>query len=320
MNLTTHQLHFAARAMTLVELDQQSGSPLRGAIAGALRGRFCVNQDMTTCTACSLVASCPVAALVAPMRDEEQKGSSQRPRPYVVRPNQNGKNRYEPGETIMFDLVLMGQAADLFPYIIMAVREMEYGGLGRKLPENNWKRGRIQLLKIEAVHPLHGTRQLLYNAGVSVQFPGAQVRAEHVQTYAASLSPDALTLRFHTPLRLIDNGRLVQQIALRPLVQRLMRRLDDVCQAYGDGPLSLDFRALLEQAERVRVVNNRTRWLDLAGFSSRQGRSLPIGGLVGQATFVGDLTHLRELLVWGSLIHVGKNAVKGDGWYTIVDD
>jgi len=41
------------------------------------------------------------------------------------------------------------------------------------------------------------------------------------------------------------------------------------------------------------------------------------GGLIGQVTLEGDLEPLRKLLVWGSLIHVGKNAVKGDGWYTI---
>jgi hypothetical protein len=34
-------------------------------------------------------------------------------------------------------------------------------------------------------------------------------------------------------------------------------------------------------------------------------------------TVEGSLGALREALVWGSLIHVGKNAVKGDGWYRV---
>ncbi len=45
---------------------------------------------------------------------------------------------------------------------------------------------------------------------------------------------------------------------------------------------------------------------------------MQIGGLVGTATFVGNLTPFLELLVIGELIHVGKNVVKGDGWYKIV--
>ena len=61
----------------------------------------------------------------------------------------------------------------------------------------------------------------------------------------------------------------------------------------------------------------RPRWVDVVSYSSRTRTRTPIGGLVGQVTLVGDLAPLRELLVWGSLIHVGKNAVKGDGWYTI---
>jgi CRISPR-associated endoribonuclease Cas6 len=40
-------------------------------------------------------------------------------------------------------------------------------------------------------------------------------------------------------------------------------------------------------------------------------------GFVGQATFFGDLTPFRELLVWGELVRVGKGAVKGYGWYKI---
>jgi len=139
-----------------------------------------------------------------------------------------------------------------------------------------------------------------------------------VTTYAAAVPVDQITLAFHTPLRLIDNGHLVKRITLRPLIQRLMRRLDDLSLAYGGGALGIDFRGLLAVAEQVQTSNDQTRWIDLASYSSRQRTHTPIGGLVGRATFTGDLAPLRELLVWGSLIHVGKNAVKGDGWYAIV--
>jgi hypothetical protein len=47
---------------------------------------------------------------------------------------------------------------------------------------------------------------------------------------------------------------------------------------------------------------------------------MPIGGIVGKATFVGNLGPFRELLVWGELIHVGKSCVKGNGWYVIEEN
>ena len=148
--------------------------------------------------------------------------------------------------------------------------------------------------------------------------PGLPVGTDIVKAYATTLPPDRMTLRFHTPLRVVEQGRLLKHIALRPLLQRLMRRLDDLAIAYGDGPLDLDFRTLLDIADGVQVVDDQTHWVDVVSVSHRSGRRTPIGGLIGQATFAGNLTPLRELIVWGSLIHVGKNAVKGDGWYSIV--
>jgi hypothetical protein len=74
---------------------------------------------------------------------------------------------------------------------------------------------------------------------------------------------------------------------------------------------------LLAIAEGACVADDRTRWVDVASVSARQQRRTPIGGLIGEATVAGDLAPLRELLVWGQLVHVGRNAVKGSGWYTV---
>lgn len=319
MTLTTHHLTFAAEAVTTLTLDAQSGSAIRGAVSNALWDRFCANKAAPTCADCPLVQVCPVAALVAPMRADDEKGSDQRPRPYVVQPPAAGTRTYAPGETITFGLALFGSAASLFPYLVMAAQSFEQQGLGRRLPELRHQRGKLRLHQIAAVNPLDGTRQVLYQLGEpAVQAPGLPIDAAIVQTFAATLPTDQITLHFRTPLRIVDDGGLLRRIALRPMLQRLMRRLDDLSRAYGDGPLTLDFRTLLTIAESIRVIDDQTRWVDLVSYSSRQQRHTPIGGLVGHATFAGDLAPLRELLVWGSLIHVGKNAVKGDGWYGFV--
>jgi hypothetical protein len=31
----------------------------------------------------------------------------------------------------------------------------------------------------------------------------------------------------------------------------------------------------------------------------------------------GDVTRLRPWLLWGQSLHVGKDAVKGNGWYQV---
>lgn len=319
MTLTTHHLEWRAVAVSPLELDAQAGSAIRGALVGALWERFCANHAAPSCGSCPLLRVCPVAALIAPLREAGEPGSEQRPRPYVIRPPCDAR-RYAPGEEVRFGLSLFGHAATLFPYVVMAAQEIERGGLGRPLAANAGRRGALQFSQIAAMNPLTGARQLLYQRDQpQVQAPGLPVTGAAVAAHAAGLPADRITLRFHTPMRLIDERQLVKQIALRPLIQRLMRRLDDLARAYGDGPLALDFRRILDLAARAAVADDRTRWVDVVSYSARSRQRTPIGGLVGQATFAGDLTELRELLVWGGLIHVGRNAVKGDGWYEIID-
>ena len=75
---------------------------------------------------------------------------------------------------------------------------------------------------------------------------------------------------------------------------------------------------LLALADQVQLLDNQTRWVELESYSTRQRRSTQIGGLVGTATYRAvDWQPFAPWLVWGSLLGVGKNTVKGDGWYAI---
>jgi hypothetical protein len=318
MSLTIHQLHVTARTQTPLELDAQSGAAIRGALFSGLWNRFCTNKAAPSCATCPLVRVCPVASLVAPLRDEGQKGSAQQPRPYVIQPPTSVPHRYAAGDTLTFGLGLFGPAADLFPYLVLAAQTLEQHGLGRTLPELGYRRGTVCIEQIDAVSPFTGERLPLAIQGQpQVQSPGLPITAADVRAYAAQLPTDQVTLHLHTPLRLIDDNRLVKRLTLRPLVQRLLRRLGDLSIAYGSGDLELDFATLLDQAAHAAVVADQTRWLDVVSYSSRTRRRTPIGGLVGQVTFAGNLAPLREILAWGMLVHVGRNVVKGDGWYTL---
>jgi len=98
----------------------------------------------------------------------------------------------------------------------------------------------------------------------------------------------------------------------------LLERYGSLAEHYAGGGRPTDVRALVDRARGVEAVRDETRWVDVVSRSSRTGRWNPLGGYVGRIAFRGDLAPFRSWLAWGTLIHVGKSATRGNGWYRIV--
>ena len=193
--------------------------------------------------------------------------------------------------------------------------------MGRKLTENRGQRGKFQIKHIESYNPIKNERQIVYQEGKpKVDIPAVTVTSADVLARAQSLPNDKITLNFLTPTRILSREKLVHHAAFLPLVQRLLERLTALEQAYGIEEAQESTptrRELVDLAGQIECCDDSTHWEDVLSHSQRQNRTTPIGGIVGQATFKGNLAPFRELLVWGELIHVGKNAVKGKGGYRI---
>jgi hypothetical protein len=59
------------------------------------------------------------------------------------------------------------------------------------------------------------------------------------------------------------------------------------------------------------------RWLGIR----RKSRTQPVqhdqSGFIGKITFEGDIREFLPLIVLGEYVHVGEDAVFGNGWYMI---
>ncbi len=334
-HLHLYPLRLTLTAKEPIALDAHPGSALRGAIFNAMLRRFCANPTAPSCSECPLNATCPVAGLVAPLRDENPRGRDI-PRPFVLAADWESSpgiasdapspRRFAPGDILHFRVTLIGRAIAFFPYLALATQLMELNGIGRPLHENGGRRGRFEVNRIELTNPFSDEAQLLYQRGqTKVAGPALAVTADDVARRAATLPTDMLMLRFLTPTRLVDRGQLVHHPSLRVLCARLAERVDALAREYSaDGTESVEpenarthEQHFADHAARIALIKDATHWVDVASYSSRQQRSTPIGGLIGSATYSGNLAPLRELLVWGELLHVGKNAVKGDGLYRI---
>lgn len=327
-HFTAHQLHFTCEVQTPILLNEHQGSAIRGALFNALRSRFCFEKQLKDCGECALWTTCPICFLVA-TRDLQSERGVEVPRPYTIEPPLSGETRYEPKETLEFGLTMFAQALNLFPYVVLAGQALERGGLGKRINEAASRegkrlRGTFMIREIAAVNPLTGERQPVLRQGDNlVQVPDVPVTHQQVLQRADQLmdqTTDRLTIHLLTPTRLIQQGHLVKsgQVSFAIFFHRLMERLESLTARYSDTPLGSDWRALLPLADQVHTVEDHTRWLELESYSTRKQGQTPIGGLVGWLTFqADDWAPFLPWLVWGEIVHVGKDAVKGNGWYRI---
>ncbi|MEE8390527.1 MAG: CRISPR system precrRNA processing endoribonuclease RAMP protein Cas6 [Anaerolineae bacterium] len=346
-NFSAHRLRFVAQVQTSIELNEHQGSAIRGALFHALRNRFCglsrsrgrPNREAAECAACPLVATCPVATLVSTLKPGSVRGQDV-PRPYTVQPplpdtgghpieTGNGPLvfRYEPGERLEFGLTLYAQALQLFPYVVLAVGEFERGGIGRKLQRaaGRWRRGTLTIQEVWAENPLTEERQAVMQADEQmVQVPNVPITHAQVRNLQIPNPKSQIRVHFLTPARIIERGRLVkpEHFRFQPFFQRLMERLEALSRDFSATPLRFDDpKGLIQAAGRVRVADNRLAWTELHSYSTRQQRSTPTSGLLGtvvlEADAAGGWSPFWPWLVWGQFVHVGKDAVKGNGWYVL---
>ena len=335
-DFTAHRLQLVTDVQSTVALNEHQGSAVRGALFHALRNRFCGNREAPECAACPLAATCPVATLVSTLKPGSGRGRDV-PRPYTIQPPlpgtggqpvQDGLGRlffhYAPGERFQFGLTLYAQALQLFPYVVLAVGEFERGGIGRRVQQSDgrWRRGTLTIQEVWAENPLTGDRQPVMRSGDKmVQVPDVPITHQQVLDLPVPLPGARVALRFLTPTRLTARGHLVKpgQFHFQPFFQRLMERLEALSRDFSTTPLHFDDpTGLIDLAGQVEVVENRLAWEELRSYSTRRRAESPTSGLMGSVVVKSaDWSPFWPWLVWEQFVHVGKDAVKGNGWVVL---
>ncbi len=309
-----HHLRFEAQAREMASLGIQAGSALRGALYAALSRQFCPDRQAAHLPGHKV--ACPVCRLLAAEDPTGERGQDL-PRPLTIEPPP-GPRELATGECWRFGLSLIGQdALDAFPYLIRAVQSMGELGVNH---------GRFDLAGIAAYNPLTDEAVDLLN-GRRVSPPVIPVTAALLQAHAERLPGDRVTLEFVAPLRIGEAKRLCHTPDLGVLLRRLIERCQAVVTHFTRNREIQDrghwrevSLRLSEVAEQSQLIRDDTRWLDAQSWSRRTERASPIGGLVGLATWEGNLVEAIPWLLWGQSLHVGKSAVKGNGWYRFVKE
>lgn len=316
--MTVHHLRFRVRALESIHFENEPGAALRGALYEALSRNFCSEAFGIVAPAPHHKETCPVCWLLA--AEDPQAGRGQNiPRPLTLQPPL-GQTHFRHNQIMSFGVSLIGKAQNFLPYVARAVQKMGGIGVGRG-------RGRFELVAIDEVHPLLDTERPLMDRR-TVKHPTLQITPAVVHDVATQLPPHAVTLDILTPMRLTAQEALVRKITPRVMMQRLLERCQNLAEHYAEHtpdeapPTRADWLAaqvaLLTAADAVRVTYDDTSWAEAFSGSQRTRRFSPISGLVGRMRWEGEIAPLLPWLLWGATVHVGKNAVKGSGYYRVI--
>jgi hypothetical protein len=304
--LPVARYRFTFRMQDELWLPEFAGSLLRGQFGASLRRIACMT-GAPQCAGCPLYRKCPYPAIFETPSPEAHalQRFSQVPNPYVVEPPPLGRRRVEAGETVSFHLVLVGRALGHLPLIAYAFQRAFERGLGRARAK-----AEIEDLALD-----------LPEGPQSIWDPERSRIEPHDRILTMPQLPEvgAVTLRIATPLRLQSQGHPLspEKLRPRPLVTALLRRASLLFELHAGMPaVGADASRLAAAAERL-ADERSLQWKDWTRFSSRQGREMTLGGVIGEWRLAGDL---RELLPWfwlGQWLHVGKETTMGMGMYSL---
>ncbi|MFH1963128.1 MAG: CRISPR system precrRNA processing endoribonuclease RAMP protein Cas6 [bacterium] len=312
-NLKLARFEFTLAAGEDLRLPLYLGSTLRGGFGTAFKRVVCALKDRS-CHECILKEKCvysyvfetPPPANTTVMRKYESS-----PHPFVIEPPQESHQGYNTGDTITFNLILVGKAIDYLPYFIYTFEEFGRIGIGKG-------RGSFELQDVscEGKSIYNSKGKILH----SVEPSTLNLKSEIVNLNTHD--PQSLTLNFLTPCRVIYNGYLTKDLEFHILVRNLLRRIALLSYFHCNCDTSqIDFRGIIEQAEQIKVESYdraTLRWYDWERYSARQDTRMKMGGFVGKITFEGDIEPFMPLIRAGEVLHVGKGTSFGLGRYGIM--
>lgn len=307
----THFL-FICEATAPIEFDAQPGTAIRGALYHALIHLFSPNDPIPG------LPLDPVRHLLA-AEDEAGARGRDLPRAFAVEPPA-AHTRLAAGRRLQFGVSLFGGADVLMPYLFRAVPQMGVQGVGRG-------RGTFRLIRVDEVLPLNESRRVLMHRR-RVGEPRLMVTHRRVLEEVGMRRHDEVTLRFLTPMRLIEGSMLVHQPRLGTLLRRLVDRAQSLAEQYPvpgepQPPRTLwraeweKMSALGDALDADGLVEDKTEWVNIQSYSKARGRATPIGGFVGMARWKLPGPDVLAWLLWGQSLHVGKNVAKGDGYFRV---
>nr|WP_205002638.1 CRISPR system precrRNA processing endoribonuclease RAMP protein Cas6 [Scopulibacillus daqui] len=236
------------------------------------------------------------------------------PRPFILEPPNNEEEYYPPGERIWLGFTLLGGAIQYLPIIIYTLKLLGEKGFGKG-------KHSAKLVQVFSLN-LSGSMESIYKIDSPTIcnhfsiYTGSEI-IEHFLNKNHKINQ--CTLHFVTPTRLKYNGQYTDYPEFHIVLRSIVRRITSLYYVHHNGEKQSENWALLfETAENIKLIKSAVRWYDWERYSNRQHQRMKMGGIVGQATYVGDLQLFIPWLILGEYVNLGKNATFGLGKIKII--
>jgi hypothetical protein len=287
-----------------------AGGALRSTFGMVLRDFACATRA-PTCEGCRVARSCAYRELFDPVPPDAHalQRFSAIPAPYVFDLGKDRARHLAPGRPLEVGLTLIGRARRHLGLALLAIQRGAGGGLSRADV-------RLDLRRVTAARPDGDEIVVLDEPGAAVRLHPCSARFETLPPASGDVS-HRIAFRLLTPTRLTQDGKPARVDDLKPrtLLMAIARRVSLLADFHGDGPLGLDFADLSARADAARFTCTALRWQRLERWSSRQQRTMPFDGLVGDVEIEGPLAPFVPLVDFAARLNVGKHASFGLGRY-----
>jgi hypothetical protein len=281
------------------------GSTFRGVFGRALKAVVCALKRQE-CPDCLLRQQCVYTRVFQHVAAPGEEGRPSPPHPFVISPPLTSRTIFAQGEPFDFTLLLFGEANQYLPYFVYAFEQMGQIGLGRG---QEGRRAGFNLVEVRS------SAGVIYR-GEDRCLTGGKESLRELTVTPSCTAPGAttrLTVTLLTPLRLKFDNRLHAELPFHVLIRAALRRVSSLFTQFGAGEPRLDYKGLVARAQAVRTTASTICWFDWQRYSHRQDQAMLLGGMVGEATYEGEVGEFMPLLRLVEIVHLGKATTFGLG-------
>ena len=314
-NFRFARYRFTYTVLEPLRLPQYKGNVFGNRFRYTLRDITCLG-DMDQCdTQCQLADQCIYArCFETPVPDESPilRYQSWAPHPFVLEPPRTGKLEYVPGDTLVCDLILIGDSINLLPWIVFTFNEVGKRRIGLRD-----KRGKCLLEKVESLSARgNDQHQTVYTAETQMLTENSLIlRPDDVMRTAPNVA-HRIELEFLTPTDIKVAGHWMSDLRFEHFIGDLLRRIRFLSYYHCGEDLDVDTSVLLKAADSV-THESHLRWFGSDRHSHRAESSIPVGGFIGRIRYSGNLTPFLPFIYLGEYLHIGPYTALGYGQYRL---